>query len=264
LVPLPAFTHSKEVHTWNEVLLLDKMEGQVARNAHAQHMFELIDGLGLPLDEKNRLKNAVGLEHHLSSITAFQQHDNGLGIKSPMSRFSSTLNTNFSIANPNQAPVTLLRHIPGFGREFAIIRDPFQSFMELEQPCRVEFMNADHLREQVRPIQPLRAQVISVITGARGFETCSLPSCPPASNVLSVYVKFFINGDMYHGACVFCRSHFKRHHGQGGVDLPIGACIYVLSEPLQQRLRQEDDDDDDDEDDSDYEEEGDDDNVMQG
>ena len=73
-----------------------------------------------------------------------------------------------------------------------------------------------------------------------------MPNCPSAANVITVYVRFTVTDNLYHGAWVLCRSHNTSHRNvRLNSTLPVGACIYLLNEERQQQLRPQHEDEDD-------------------
>jgi hypothetical protein len=218
-----------------------KMQNQQQRNQDTRDMFALLDGVVMDPQQRNEMKNVLGLVNRYETLMDYQQIDNHLGIVSPLVRITSALNTNFAVGNPGNLGLALsVDQVPALGTIYTFNVIPFRRLLEIHEPLQVTVYTAAQMNANRGGLARLPEDLISQVTSIRGMECCTLDDCLSASNLVAAYVKFEDGeAQTWVGACVFCRSHRASLQGPGPlVLLPRRSHRYLLNESWQEQMRQ--------------------------
>jgi hypothetical protein len=213
------------------------MVNQQQRNQEANYLLNIINNLEIGDQDKNRLKNAVGFNHRILSLGAFQERDNKWGVLSPLARYSSVMNTNFAVGNAGNMAIEEILGDNILGRQFSFNFEPFQKFIELIDDVPVDLKTREQINNGRGTLNLISEDLISVITSIRGMECCAFENCPCASNLTASFVRY-LDGEQSYGAVVICRSHLLQHRNHDiNMTMTAGMHLYMLTNAWQESLR---------------------------
>jgi len=132
----------------------------------------------------------------------FQEEERVLGLLSPLARPTSVISINFA-GSSNQVPIFQLPETP-LGKQYSFRQAPFQSFVELKESLSVTKRNSEYLNKaNGGRLEPISADVSSIIMRNRSVGCCSLRNCPMENSVITFsFVEFSMGQQNCTGACL--------------------------------------------------------------
>jgi len=212
----------------------EKRERQVQRNQQAIELMDMLDKEAIDAHDRNDMKNAIGFVNHFFNLVDFQEEECVLGLLSPLARPTSAISTNFA-GSSNQVPIFQLPETP-LGKQYSFRQPPFQSFVELKESLSVTKRDSEYLNKAKGRLEPISADVSSIIMRNRSVGCCSLRNCPMTNSVItSSFVEFSMGQQNCIGACLLCQAHVQETDAK--FSLPLGTHIYLLSDEWQKTLK---------------------------
>lgn len=202
------------------------------RMQFAQQTQAMIDGLNIPEEQKNVLRNLNGFSYHVGNMQHVNMTYSQRGLASPLAQIGSTLNCNFS------QDVSVMPEVfspTPIGRQFRMAVYPLAGYISLNQHLTVNTLT----KPQARALCPLLTiddldNMITTIITWTGFAYCSLVNCPASSNLQGVV--FTYNGEECKvvGVAVMCRGHCQG--SQRVLTVQKGSPVYLFVNNIQQSL----------------------------
>ncbi len=174
-------------------------------NAHAKRMMMMIEGMEDVSDQdKNRLKNAVGLERHILNIGLMQEKCNKEGEQSPL------------LSTPIQTVFNEFLEKHSLGEMFLCDNDLFSHELVLENDRRVDVVT-NHVK------------ILSTKLIEEGC-VCSAFACCSAPDSMS-YVNLEWEEKNYLFGCQVCKEHGKKKE----IKIQGGQPIYLVKEQFHEK-----------------------------
>lgn len=191
-----------------------------------RELISLIDTFELQQEDKNRLKNVLGVLDHVGSVFHLSGRDNLLGILSPFSRTTSATST-----------MTCEAVNTRFQRE-VIGKTSRGTLIAIKGSCftLLEMKSSERLQKQsseLISILALEEDPYNVIMKAMGCECCALDNCPIASGLRTTLIR---DKDNKFGISLLCTAHFAGISDGQTFDMPSGAHVYLFTDDFQTKL----------------------------